>query len=78
MNPSEALAPNPIPKTLSDSDGVSMGLEGKPTLSVSPERLRSMVDRLSKAMTWADRGDTAKAWGAVGRVENELRSLLDG
>lgn len=69
---------NPVIETLTNSEGVSMGLDGKPTLSVSPERLRSMVDRLSKAMTWADRGDTAKAWGAVGRVENELRSLLDG
>jgi hypothetical protein len=37
-----------------------------------------MVDRLSKAATRYDRGEVAAAWIAVGRVENELRSLIDG
>jgi hypothetical protein len=58
----------------SDSEGVPGGFEDE----LIRLRLRSMVDRLSKAATRYDRGEVAAAWIAVGRVENELRKLADG
>lgn len=82
--------PSHVPENLSAPGGVPGGSEyfrlredewvrfHEDVVFIPDARLRSMVDRLSKAATRYDRGEVAAAWTAVGRVENELRSLIDG
>ena len=69
---------NYVGENLSVSEGATGGLDGEVAVWIQPVRVRSMVDRLSKAATRHDRGEVAQAWRVVALVERELRSLIDG
>jgi hypothetical protein len=69
---------NHVGENLLPSRGATEGLDDAEMVQIHQARIRSMVDRLSKAATRHDRGEVAGSWRIVALVERELRSLIDG
>jgi hypothetical protein len=69
---------NAVGGNLSPSRGATEGLDDAEMVQIHQARIRSMVDRLSKAATRHDRGEVAGSWRIVALVEKELRGLIGG